>query len=83
MTGNTCEGLGGGYNEYTMIIRSGTVTDNTALESAGGMFNYRSRSFSPCHDAIFVNSAPEGMILDIDNDGTKDLCINYSYIMLV
>ena len=70
VTGNTCEGLGGGiYNEYVLIIRGGTVTGNTALENAGGVFNYRSGYMTAVGDAVFGNSAPEGMDPDVDNDG--------------
>ena len=74
VTGNTCEGLGGGvYNESILIIRGGTVTGNTALENAGGVFNYRSGSLTSGSSAIFGNSAPEGMDMDIDNDGTMSI----------
>ena len=74
VTGNTCEGLGGGvYNAYTLIIQGGTVTGNTALENAGGVFSYRSARLTSGSGAIFGNSAPEGMNMDIDSDGTMSI----------
>ena len=74
VTGNTCEGLGGGvYNESTLVIRGGTVTGNTAQENAGGVFNDRSGSLTSVSGAVFGNTAPEGMDMDIDNDGTMSI----------
>jgi len=74
VTGNTCEGLGGGiYNAYTLIIQGGTITGNRALENAGGVFSYRSARLTSARGAIFGNSAPEGMDMDIDSDGTMSI----------